>query len=836
MIDTEKQMGNPISQVNRALESGDYSGAKEILNRHLMTNPSDTTALYYLGVVEQAMNAWDAALSLFDRVLALDPLHARAHYNKALLLMSLDKHKDALKHHALAVQLDPKNFWARLNRGNSFAALKKFDKAINDYQIVISMAPHLPEAWGNKGNVLRELKQFEEALASYDHALNLRPEYAEAWSNRGNALVELGRPEEALQSYDHALALTPEYPEALVNRGSALLDLKQPEEALLSFNRALALKPDYPEALVNRGSALLDLKQPWEALLSCNRALALRPDYPEAFNYRGRVLLDLKQPEEALLSFNRALVLKPDYAEALNCRGIALMELKRHEEAIASHDRAFALDPDFHDALYNRGVVLRRLNRHEDAALTYAKLLELAPDYSFARGHLLHAKMLCCDWEGLIVLAESIEKDLHAGKKSAEPFGFQAISGSTRDLRRCAEIYATEKCPQAPAPVWIGERYQNARIRIGYVSGEFRNQATSILIAGLFELHDKNCFELFAFDNGWDDSSEIRGRINRAFDEIVDVSRLADVEAAAAIKRRQIDILVNLNGYFGEARSDIFSLRPSPVQVNYLGFPGTLGVDYMDYILADRHVIPPEHEACYTEKVVYLPDTYQVNDSRRGIAERTPTRSEVKLPDSDFVFCCFNNKYKITPEIFDRWMRLLNEVQGSVLWLLEDDAAASRNLRREAETRGVASERLVFAPRLMLEDHLARHRLADLFLDTLPYNAHTTASDALWAGLPVLTCLGTTFPGRVVASLLNAIGLNELITHSLEEYEALAVELAMNPKRLAEIRSKLAQNRGTYPLFDTDRFRRHIEAAYTTMWERYQRGDEPRSFAVPAVD
>jgi len=859
-------MANPITQVNKAFESGDYSGAKEILNRHLMTNPSDTSALYYLGVVEQAMNACDAALSLFDRVLALDPLHARAHYNKALLLMSLDKHEDALKHHALVVQLDPQNFWARLNRGNSFAALRKFDKAINDYQIVISMVPDLPEAWVNKGNVLRELKQPEEALASYDHALKLKPEYAEAWlnrgnalldlkqpeealescdhalklkpeyaeawSNRGNALVDLKRPEEALESYDHALKLEPEYAEAWSNRGNALVDLKRPEEALESYDHALKLKPEYAEAWSNRGSALVDLKRPEEALESNEHALRLKPDYPEALSNRGSALLKLKQPEEALLSCNRALALKPDYAEAINSRGVALMDLKRHEEALASYDRALALEPDYQDALFNRGLVLRFLNRHEDAARSYARLLEMAPHYSFAKGDLLHAKMLCCDWEGLTVLAETIEKDLHAGKKSAEPFGFQAISSSTRDLRRCAEIYAANKCPRAQTPVWTGERYQNARIRIGYVSGEFRHQATSVLIAGLFELHDKNCFELFAFDNGWDDASEIRGRINRAFAEIVDIRRLGDREAAAAIKRRQIDILVNLNGYFGEARSGIFSLRPSPVQVNYLGFPGTLGVDYMDYILADRQVIPPEHEACYTEKVVYLPDTYQVNDSRRRIAEHTPTRAEVGLPDTGFVFCCFNNKYKITPEIFDCWMRLLNEVQGSVLWLLEDDAAASRNLRREAETRGVAPERLVFARRLRLEDHLARHRLADLFLDTLPYNAHTTASDALWAGLPLLTCQGTTFPGRVAASLLNAIGLPELITHSLGEYEALALELATNRRRLADIRSKLARNRDTYPLFDTDRFRRHIEAAYTRMWERYQRGEPPESFAV----
>jgi len=761
-------MADPISRVIRALESGDYSSAKGILNRYLKTNRTDTRALYFLGVAEQAMSAPDAALSLFDRVLALDPMHAKAHYSKALLLMNLGRHAEAMKHHTPAVRLDPRNFWARLNRGNSFAALKQLDDALEDYEAVIAVSPEVPEAWDNKGNVLRELKQPEAALASYDHALKLRPEYAGAWSNRGNALLDLGRPEEALASNDRALKLMPEYAEAWSNRGNALLDLRRPEEALESYHHALKLKPEHAEAWSNRGNAL-------------------------AF---------LKRREEALESYDRALELKPDYPEALN----------------------------------NRGQVLLYLNRQDEAAQAYARLLELEPNYRYAQGDLLHAKMLCYDWGGLAALAGSIETDLRAGRKSTEPFEFQAISSSAQDLRRCAEIYAAERYPRAQTPVWAGERYRNTRIRIGYVSGEFRQQATSILIAGLFEQHDKDRCELFAFDNGWDDASEIRGRINRAFGEIVNITRMPDPEAAAAIKRKQIDILVNLNGYFGEARQGLFALRPCPIQVNYLGFPGTLGADYMDYILADRHVIPAEHEACYTEKVVYLPDTYQVNDSRRVIAERTPSRAEAGLPETGFVFCCFNNSYKITPAIIDRWMRLLNEVPGSVLWLLESNAAASRNLRREAEARGVAPERVVFASFMKPEDHLARHRLADLFLDTLPYNAHTTASDALWAGLPVLTCLGTTFPGRVAASLLNSVGLPELITHSLDEYESLALQLARNPERLAGLKAKLARNRGTYPLFDTDRFRRHIESAYTTMWERYQRGEPPRSFAVEAID
>jgi len=351
-------------------------------------------------------------------------------------------------------------------------------------------------------------------------------------------------------------------------------------------------------------------------------------------------------------------------------------------------------------------------------------------------------------------------------------------------------------------------------------------------MAGLFEVHDRNRFELFAFDNGFDDASPLRKRVEKSFESFTDISRSSDLDAAKLIRDHRIDVLINLNGYSGLPRNGVFAHRPCPVQVNYLGFPGTIGADYMDYIVADKHLIPGDEQRHYSEKVVYLPDSYQVNDSRRGISGRTPARAEAGLPEAGFVFCCFNNNHKLTPDIFDLWMRLLDKVAGSALWLLEDNPAAARNLRREAERRGVAPERLVFAPRMELDAHLARHRLADLFLDTLPYNAHTTGSDALWAGLPVLTCMGKAFPGRVAASLLHAAGLPELVTHTLEEYEALALRLATNPPLLAGIKTKLARNRATYPLFDTDRFRRHIEAAYVTMWERVQRGEPPGNFAV----
>jgi predicted O-linked N-acetylglucosamine transferase (SPINDLY family) len=389
-----------------------------------------------------------------------------------------------------------------------------------------------------------------------------------------------------------------------------------------------------------------------------------------------------------------------------------------------------------------------------------------------------------------------------------------------------------DQCPPIASAAWTGGRYRHERIRLAYVSAHFRNHPMGHLMAALFEQHDRNRFETIAVSLGPNDRSAMRSRLEGAFEKFIEVERQSDHEVARMMREMEVDIAVDRTGFTTGARPGIFALRAAPIQVNYLAYPGTMGADFIDYLIADDTVLPREKRPSYAEKVVYLPDSYLVNDSGRRISEDMPTRSEAGLPDRGFVFCSFNNHYKITPRVFDAWMSLLRQVDGSVLWLLDGTATMRRNLWREAGAREIDPQRLIFAPRITPEDHLARHRLADLFLDTLPCNAHTTASDALWAGLPVLTCAGTTFAGRVAASLLQAIGLPGLITGSLGEYESLALRLATEPPALKEIRQQLARNRAIRPLFDTDRFRRHIEGAYVEMWERHQRGESPASFAV----
>lgn len=601
------------------------------------------------------------------------------------------------------------------------------------------------------------------------------------------------------------------------------------------YRQILEMQPGHFDALHLLGVVYQQSGDPQAAMRLIGLAIKIDSRHADAYSNMGNALRDLKQYEEALACYNHALEIKPDYVEPLYNRGLALQELRRYEEALASYDRALELRPGYAEAFYNRGVALMDTKRYEDAAISFARLVKIAPDSFYALGKLCYSRLLCCNWTHCHDDKEKITKAVSEGKQVCDPFSFAALSQSAEQQRQCARIYAADKHPPSNSPLWAGKPYGHDKIRIAYLSADFHKHATAYLMAGLFERHDKERFEITAISYGPDVRDNMRERLASAFHQFVDVRKKSDREAALLLRDMEIDIAVDLKGYTQDNRTGILAHRVAPIQVNYLGHPGTMGVSYMDYILADAWLVPPEHRVCYTEQVVYLPDSYQVNDSTRRIAEYTPSRIEAGLPETGFIFCCFNNNYKITPDVFDVWMRLLKNVQGSILWLLEDNAAASRNLRGEAARRGILPERLVFAPRMELDEHLARHRLADLFLDTLPYNAHTTASDALWAGLPVLTCMGGTFAGRVAASLLDAVGLSELITHDLGGYEALALKLATTPDMLGNIRTKLARNRTTRPLFDTDRFRRNIESAYVTMWERYQRGEPPASIDVSPV-
>jgi predicted O-linked N-acetylglucosamine transferase (SPINDLY family) len=514
--------------------------------------------------------------------------------------------------------------------------------------------------------------------------------------------------------------------------------------------------------------------------------------------------------------------------------GNALSQLGRRDEAVEQFRRAIALDPGSATTHHNLGVALQELSRHHEAIGPFREALRLDPEHKYTLGNLLWSRRLSCDWEGLEAATAQVREGVRRGLALIEPLAMVAVSQDPEEQLMCARRYCEDRVKAEATPPWKGERERNGKIRVAYLSADFREHAVAYCTAELFARHDRSRFEVIGVSFGADDGSPMRAALARSFDRFEDVRGRSDADVAALLRELRVDIAVDLMGYTRGCRPGILASRPAPVQVGYLGFPGTSGTDFIDYLIADRFVIPEGDRRHYSEQVVYLPDTYMVNPSKRVVAEPAPTRADVGLPQSAFVFCCFGNNYKVTPEVFDTWMRLLAKVEDSVLWLARDNAVAEVNLRKEAGRRGVDPGRLVFAPFVKrIEEHYARLRLGDLFLDTA-YNGHLTSADALWAGLPVLTWAGTAFAGRVAGSLLQSVGLPELIAHDLREYEATALKLATDRGLLRGLRERLERNRRSAPLFDPERFRRRIESAYAIMWDAWQRSEAPRAFSVSA--
>jgi predicted O-linked N-acetylglucosamine transferase (SPINDLY family) len=660
-----------------------------------------------------------------------------------------------------------------------------------------------PDELFQQAQTLQQQGQLEQAIQLYGAVIEGLPERAEPYYKRANALNALGRAEEALKDYDRAISLNPSYAYALCNRGSVLQRLERREEALASYDRALALEPRDSLTHYNRGSVLKDLNRLEEALVSYDAAIGCNTDFADAYVNRGNVLQELKRHEAAVESFGRAIALKPMIVEAFQGRGLSLRALKRFDLALEDYDKAIELDPA---AKYLVGV------RRE-------------------------IKMQVSRWDGFREDLDLIAKGVGEGKPVCTPLGLAALMDSPSLLKSAAQIWVRDQIIDKPdvnrelARIDAQSRASStssgsSKIRIGYFSADFRAHPVAYLTAGLFERHDRTKFEVTAFAFGPEASDPMRARLTKAFDRFVDVRQESDLNVIAIARDLNLDVAIDLNGFTEHCRTKIFAARAAPIQISFLGYPGTMGAEFMDYLIADGTVVPRSLQPHYSEKIVYLPGSFLPFDSSYAIADRTFAREELGLPPTGFVFCCFNNSYKITPDVFDRWMRILSRTEGAVLWLQQADAAVSANLRNQALQRGTDARRLIFADRTAtLPDHLARLRAADLFVDTFPYGAHATALDALWAGLPLLTRAGESFASRVAASLLRTAGLPELIARSASEYEEKAVDLAANSAQLIQLRNTLRQRETS--LFDTERYTRNLEAAYTAIHERHRSGRGP---------
>ena len=728
------------------------------------------------------------------------------------------------------------NTAALFTQGLALHQQGRFAEAKAIYDQILALDPKHFDAMHLSGVIVMQGGDNQQAVALISKAIALNPAnpaYAPAYNNRGLAYRALARQEAAIDNFDRALELGgPAQPEVQFNRANALRALARYPAALAGYDRALALTPDHGEAHYERARVLKIMGRVDQALAAFRRAAQLKPDSFDIQNQLGVTLSEFNRADEAAASFRKALQIDPRSAPAHTNLGNALNILGKTDAALAAYDAALALRANYVDAYVNRAGTLIALGRYDSAISDLERALEFAPHYPFLAGILQHTRMLVCDWDKAEANIAALVAGVEAGQSVTPSWPLLAMTDNLPIQRKAAEIWTRSRCPLdatlGPIPAWP----KHERIRVGYYSADYYNHATAYVLTEFFELHDKSRFETYAFSYGPERDDDARRRMSKAFDHFIDARQSADRDVAAYSRQMEIDIAIDLKGFTTGSRPGIFACRAAPVQVNYMGYAGPMCADYLDYIIGDATVIPPAERQIYAEKVVTLPHSYYVNDSKRPLSATQFSRAGLGLPTAAFVFCCFNNNFKITPAVFASWMRILTRVPGSVLWLFEDNATAAANLRKEAERAGVDPARLVFAKRIPPGEHLARQRAADLLLDTLPYNAHTTGTDALFIGLPMITRPGNAFAARVAASLLRAAELPELIAASVQEYEDLAVALAQDPKRLTLLKQKLTRDPASLPLFDTALFTRSMEKAYGAMMERHWAGLPPDHIVI----
>jgi predicted O-linked N-acetylglucosamine transferase (SPINDLY family) len=821
-----------MQQAVSAQRRGALPEAKRLYELLLRLDPRNAAACGNLAIIAAQCGDLAGAERLFSEGIRLRPDYPAGHNHLGTVLAQQGRWVEAVAAHVQAIKLDPDYAEAHLALGNALKQQGDLDGAMRSYLAAISIRPAYAEAHNNVGVVLQMQGELDEAATAYRRAIAVRPGYAEALFNLASALHQMGQIETAEASYRQVIATAPTIAVAHNNLGTVLKDKGDLDAALAAFEHAIALQADYAEAHYNSGAVLQQQARAEEALAAYGRAIALRPDYIDAANNAGIVLQELGRHAEAIDLYRKLVQQTSAHADLYNNMGTALLGSGRPEEARQAFEQALVCRPDFPEAAYNLGNALRELGRLADAIAAWERALQLRADYPDALSQLVHHRALTCQWDHHAADQERLLGMVRNGVR-VPPFYLLATPATAADQQLAARQWmAPIRLPQQ-ACFQHQPSLPGGRLRLGYLSGDFHQHATAQLMAGLFEGHDRDRFEVFAYSYGTDDASAMRARLTRAFDRFVDISRLSYRDAASLIHQDEVDILIDLKGYTHGSRPMIPALRPAPVQVSYLGYPATMGADFIDYILVDRFVVHSSEQPVFSEKLVQLPVCYQANDPAFARIASTTSRRDWGLPEEGIVLCCFNNSYKLSPAMFDIWIRLLGATtSGCVLWLLATNELAETNLRKEAAARGVDPTRLVFASIVPSAAHIERHRHADLFLDTLPCNAHTTASDALWGGVPVLTCRGDTFAGRVAGSLLNAIGMGELVTTSLGEYELTAQALLGDPGRLKAMRRKIEQKRDVNSLFDLPTLTRAIEAAYERMWQRHLAGEGPQAFAV----
>ncbi len=786
----EKISTSHLLIASRSIQQGDYETAEQRAKLAISIDPKCAGAFHILGMIRCLQGALTEAEKFLLKAVSLNKKDSYIFFNLAKCLSDQGKDNSALKWHRKAIELDRSNpdFW--LNYGISLVNVGKLEESLSAFDSIIRISPNHPRAWFNKAASLLKIGRLDAGLNCSARSVELSPDSAEAWKIHGIILGKLGLPDQASEAYNSSLKINPTQPDTWQLLGTALYDMKQLDEAVKSLSVSIKLDPTTAVTFLNRGV----------------------------------VLQELEKIEDAISDFYTARTLDGKSALTHFSLGVALAKQYQYLDAAASYEEALKQDCNYSPAWHNLGIALSELKRYEDAVKSYIKALELGMDEDFLLGNLMHTKLRICDWSDFNIYLEQLKRGLERRSRVTTPLIAICLFDSPSLQKTAAELYSSLKCKGEKPLDKSTSRKSLEKIRIAYFSMDFREHPVGYLIAELFELHDRNYFELYGVSFGINTQDSLRRRIEESFDHFIDVSGWTTNAIAQLCQELNLDIAIDLGGFTKDARPEIFARKIAPTQINYLGFPGTMGSENYDYIIADQVLIPSNYQGCFTEKIIYLPNCFQVNDSKRKISKNPGSRSQHNLPDHGFVFCCFNNTWKLLPEMFGLWIEILTKVDDSVLWFRADNLVASKNIRIEAEKRGMDPSRLVFAEFTEHDLHLARYTLADLFLDTYPYNGHTTTSDALWAGLPVLTIEGSSYASRVASSLLRCLDLDELITNTREEYVQLAVELSRNRPRLSRIKEKLGSNRVSAPLFDTPLFTTHIESAYKAVYQVKQSG------------
>ena len=855
-----------LKQILDSFSLGKIPETIDSINTNLKKHPKEPILFNILGACHAKLGNFSKAIENYESAIALDKNYAKAHYNLAGTLHDAGQFDDAIEAYKKAIDIEPENKDALNNLGNTLRDLQRpqeaieffkraiainsnyleslyglalsnqdlglLDEAIKNYEKVLILKPNFYELHNNIAIIFRNLDRTDSAIYHLNEAISINPSFTEAHHNLGSVYKEQGEFSKAYECFESALNIDPSYFEAYRSLGNLQMDMGELDSSINSYNKALEFKPDYIEVLNNLGSVYKDISDFDASLETFEKALDINPNYLEVLNNYGLTLIELGRYVEAIETYERAIDINPNYSYSYNNLGIALNRIHKYEQAENCFIQAIKIDPNYFDANLNYGNLLFRSDRFEEAIHYYELSLKIRPNETlYIFGDIFHAKMQICNWadwsKNLRLLKNKIAND----KKVIGPFALTALIDDPMLIRTATEMYIEDKYPKSNLLPNLKNHPKHKKIRIGYFSADFREHPVSALTVELYEMHCREKFEVYGFSFGPDTNDPLNLRIKNGVDYFYDIRSMHHTDAANLARSCELDIAVDLGGFTQDARTEIFAHSVAPIQLSYIGYLGTMGAEYYDYLIADLIIIPEESQKNYTEKIVYLP-TYQVNDSSQYDSVSNLARKDYGLPEEGFIFCCFNKTYKYNPKCFDSWARILKKVKNSVLLIYANEELAKANLKNEIYQRGIDPSRLIFGKRLSKPEYLGRYKLADLFLDTNPYNAGTTSSDALRMGLPVLTYLGNSFSSRMGSSLLNALNMPELVASSENEYEALAIELANNPKKLKTIKEKLLINLSKGDLYNSKQFTKNIESAYTLMHNRYHQGIDPEHIYI----